>query len=472
MPPDEFRIPGPFHFSDRCFQAMNKTLLSSLLQVTTAHILDYLNRLKSRPVFPSQDQIKALDGLDFDLPMGTTDPTKVINLLHQLGSPGTVASAGGRYFGFVIGSTLPTALAAHCLAGAWDQCAGLHVLSPVGEKLELVSGRWLKELLRLPMGSGVGFVTGATMGNFTGLATARHALLKQAGWNVEAQGLFGAPEIKVIVGEQVHVSVLKSLSLLGLGSERVLRLPVDDQGRIKVDTFEFEDGPTIVCLQAGNVDTGSVDPLNQIIPIAKEKGAWVHIDGSFGLWAAASSKYKHLIEGAELADSWSVDLHKWLNVPYDSGVVICRYPELLKAAMSVNAAYLPAGTPGPYQFTPGLSRRARGVEAYAALYSLGKSGVAQLIEECCRHADTMSKMLQEAGYEILNDVVLNQVLVDFGERTDEIIQAIQEDGTCWASGTKWQGKSAMRISVSSWATTKEDVQVSLKAMIRVAKQFS
>ena len=467
-----FEFRGLFILVTDVFRQMNKSRLSNLFQITTAHILDYLDRLKSRPVFPSQDQIEALDGLDFDLPAETTDPTKVINLLHQLGSPGTVASAGGRYFGFVIGGTLPTALAAYCLAGAWDQCAGLQVLSPVGEKLELIAGRWIKELLRLPGQSGVGFVTGATMGNFTGLATARHTLLKQAGWNVEAQGLFGAPEIKVVVSEQVHVSVLKALSLLGLGSERVVRLPVDDQGRIKANTFEFEDGPTIVCLQAGNVDTGSVDPLNQIIPIAKKKGAWVHIDGAFGLWAAASSKYKHLIEGAELADSWSVDLHKWLNVPYDSGVVICRYPELMRAAMSVNAAYLPAGTPGPYQFTPGLSRRARGVEAYAALYSLGKSGVSHLIEECCRHANTMSNVLQEAGYEALNNVVLNQVLVDFGERTDEIIKAIQEEGTCWASGTKWQGKSAMRISVSSWATTEEDVQVSLKAIIRIAKQFS
>ncbi len=451
---------------------MNDAALPDLLEATTSNMVDYLNGLKTRPVFPSQDQIAALDGFDFGLPLGTTEPAKVMNLLHILGSPGTVATAGGRYFGFVIGSTLPVALAAHCLAGAWDQCAGLQVLSPVGEKLELVAGNWLKELLRLPGESGVGFVTGATMGNFTGLATARHALLKQAGWNVEAQGLFGAPEIKVIVGEQVHVSVLKALSLLGLGSERVVRLPVDDQGRIRSDMFELDDGPTIVCLQAGNVDTGAVDPLSQIIPIAKEKGAWVHIDGAFGLWAAASSTKRYLVEGAELADSWSVDLHKWLNVPYDSGVVICRYPELLRAAMSVNAAYLPPRTPGPYQFTPGMSRRARGVEAYTALYSLGKSGVAKLIEDCCRHAKRMAVTLQQAGYEILNEVVLNQVIVDFGERTDDIIQAIQEEGTCWASGTKWQGKSAMRISVSSWATTEEDVLVSLEAMIRIAKKYS
>jgi len=435
-------------------------------------MLDYLSGLNERPVFPAQDKISALDQLDFNLPEHPTDAGQVISLLHKLGSPATVATNGGRYFGFVIGGTLPAALAANCLSGAWDQCAGLHVLSPVGEKLEQVAGRWLKELLRLPMESGVGFVTGATMGNFTGLATARHALLKQQGWNVESQGLYGAPEIQVVVGEEVHVSILKALSLLGFGSERVVRLPVDDQGRIRPDTFNFEEKPTIVCLQAGNVDTGAVDPMNQIIPRAKEKGAWVHVDGAFGLWAAASNQYNHLVKGVELADSWSVDLHKWLNVPYDSGVAICRFPELISAAMSVNADYLPVGTPGPYQYTPGLSRKARGVEAYAALHHLGKAGVASLIERSCSHATTIADYLHDCGYEILNDVVLNQVLVDFGNHTDQIIEAIQKEGTCWAGGTKWQGKSAMRISVSSWATTDEDVEKSLEAMIRVARKFT
>ena len=451
---------------------MSTPKVSELLQSTTGHMLDYLSGLNERPVFPAQDKISNLDRLDFNLPEHSTDAGQVINFLHKLGSPATVATAGGRYFGFVIGGTLPAALAANCLSGAWDQCAGLHVLSPVGEKLEQVAGRWLKELLRLPMESGVGFVSGATMGNFTGLATARHALLKQQGWNVESKGLYGAPEIQVVVGEEVHVSILKALSLLGFGSDRVVRLPVDDQGRLRVDTFNFEEKPTIVCLQAGNVDTGAVDPMDQIIPKAKEKGAWVHVDGAFGLWAAASNQYNHLVKGIELADSWSVDLHKWLNVPYDSGIAICRFPELISAAMSVNADYLPVGTPGPYQFTPGLSRKARGVEAYAALHHLGKAGVALLIERSCSHAKTIARVLHNAGYEILNEVVLNQVLVDFGNHTDQIIEAIQKEGTCWAGGTRWQGKNAMRISISSWATTDHDVKKSLEAILSVAKKYT
>ena len=451
---------------------MNTASLKDLLDKTTTHMSDYLSGLSSKPVFPTEEQLAAINSLDCDLPTEANEPTRVIELLHTLGSPGTVSTAGGRYFGFVIGGVLPAALAAHCLSGAWDQCAGLHVLSPIGEKLENISGRWLKELLGLPEESGVGFVTGATMGNFTGLATARHAILKKLDWNVEAQGLYGSPEIQVVVGAQVHVSILKALALLGFGSERVVRLPADDQGRILTSSFNFEERPTIVCLQAGNVDSGAVDPMDEIIPLAKSKGAWVHVDGAFGLWAAASEDYRHLVRGIELADSWSVDLHKWLNVPYDNGVVICRYPELVPAAMSVNADYLPSGTPGPYQYTPGLSRRARGVEAYAALYSLGKSGVASLVESCCLHASTMADALHKSGYEILNDVVLNQVLVSFGAKTDEIIQAIQQDGTCWAAGTKWHGRSAMRISISSWATTNDDIQQSLEAILRIAKSFS
>lgn len=281
------------------------------------------------------------------------------------------------------------------------------------------------------------------------------------------------PEIKVIVGEEVHVSVLKALSLLGFGSERVIRIPADDQGRMQAEAFDLDESPTIVCLQAGNVDSGGVDPMHLIIPKAKSKGAWVHIDGAFGLWAAASPKYAHLVESVSLADSWAVDLHKWLNVPYDSGVVICKNPEHLRASMSVNAAYLPPpGAQGPYQYTPGMSRRARGTEAYAALLSLGKSGVAALIEEGCRHAKRFAEALSEAGYEILNDVVLNQVLVNFGPHTDAIMEHLQQEGTCWVAGTLWQGKKAMRISVSCWATTDEDVTHTLEAMIRTAKRFN
>jgi len=446
--------------------------LDSILQVTVNCMKDYLNGLGEKPVYPTEQQLKALSQFDFSLPSDPLAPEQVVSMLHEIGSGATVASAGGRYFGFVIGGTLPTALAANCLTTAWDQCAGLQVLSPVSEQLELVAGKWLKELLQLPEESAVGFVTGATMGNFTGLATARHAILDQLGWNVEANGLYGAPEIQVVVGEEVHVSILKALSLLGFGSERVVRIPVDDQGRMRVDALNFDEKPTIVCLQAGNVDSGACDNFSELIPLAKKKNAWVHIDGAFGLWAAASKSFEYLTKGAELADSWSVDLHKWLNVPYDSGLVICRYPDKIKAAMSINAAYLPPGTPGPYQLTPGMSRKARGIEAYAALLSLGKSGVSDLVENCCRHARDFADGLNQAGFRILNQVVLNQVLVDFGPRTEEIIEAIQQDRICWVGGTTWQGHKAMRISVSSWATTKEDVQRSLDSMIRVARQFN
>lgn len=445
---------------------------SADIQKTAHHMHEYLNGLKERRVYPAPQSIQDLDQLEFELGFSGTDTDQVMDLLHGVGSPATVATAGGRYFGFVIGGVLPAALQAHCLAGAWDQCAGLKILSPAAEKIESVAGGWLKSLLSLPSTAGTGFVTGATMANFTGLAAARHAILKELGWNVEAKGLYGAPEIRIVVGQEVHVSVLKALSLLGFGSERIVRVPVDTQGRMQVGALEVDNRPTIVCLQAGNVDSGSMDPMEDLIPKAKKKGAWVHIDGAFGLWAAASPQYAHLVQGSELADSWAVDLHKWLNVPYDSGVVVCRDPEHLRASMSVNAAYLPPpGAQGPYQYTPGMSRRARGVEAYAAMYSLGRSGVASLIERSCTHASTFAKVLQSAGYEILNEVVLNQVLVSFGDNTDRVIEAIQKDGTCWAGGTTWQGRRAMRISVSCWATTDEDIQRSLDAIIKIAKKI-
>ena len=447
---------------------MSSIYHADLLNKTLEYVEDYLSKINTRSVFPKPEDLKAMAGLNVDIPEHPVEPQRVIELIHSMGSPATVATNAGRYFGFVIGGSLPVALSANILAAAWDQCAGLYVLSPIAEQLEITAGRWVKELLGLPMNSGVGFVTGATQANLTGLATARHALLKQMGWNVEARGLYSAPEIQVVVGQEVHVSILKALALLGFGSERVKKLPVDNQGRINPAGIDFDQQPTILCLQAGNVDTGSVDPMLELIPKAKEKGAWVHVDGAFGLWAAASPSYRHLVEGVELADSWSVDLHKWLNVPYDSGVVICRYPELMRAAMSVNAAYLPDGTPGPYQYTPGMSRKARGVEAYATLYSLGKSGVSELVERCCRHAKNMADVLEQAGYKVLNDVVLNQVLVDFGAKTDQIIRDIQQEGVCWAAGTDWQGKKAMRISISSWATTDEDIERSLESILRIA----
>lgn len=345
-------------------------------------------------------------------------------------------------------------------------------MSPVAAKLEEIALGWLLELLHLPMTCGGAFVTGATMANFSGLAAARHFVLEKSGWDVEANGLFGAPPITVVVGEEVHPALLKSLGLLGLGRERVLTVPVDSQGRMRADAFPKLDGPAIVCIQAGNVNSGAFDPAAELCDLAHKADAWVHVDGAFGLWAAASSHYAHLAKGFAEADSWATDAHKWLNVPYDCGLAFVRYPQALRAAMSVSAAYLPTGEMRePMHHTPESSRRARGVEVWAALKSLGRSGLAEMIETACLHAMRFAEGLRQAGYEILNDVVLNQVLVSFGdaETTRRVIAGIQADGTCWCGGTVWQGKTAMRISVSSWATTDDDVGHSLEAMLRIAE---
>jgi glutamate/tyrosine decarboxylase-like PLP-dependent enzyme len=396
---------------------------------------------------------------------------QVLAELDALGSAATVASAGPRYFGFVTGGTLPAALAANFLAGAWDQNAVFQVASPTTAFLEEVCRRWLVGLIGLPPDAGAGFVTGATMANFSALAAARHALLERVGWDVEARGLFGAPPITVVVGAEAHVSVLKALSLLGLGRERVVRVAVDGQGRMRPEAIPALTGPAIICLQAGNVNTGAFDPAAEICALARASDAWVHVDGAFGLWAAACPDRAHLSAGIPSAHSWATDAHKWLNVPYDSGLVFVRDPQHLKASMASRAAYLIAGDARePSHFTPELSRRARGVEAWAALRSLGRSGLADLIERNCRYARRFADGLTAAGYDVLNEVVLNQVLVSFGdtERTRRVVAGVQADGTCWCGGTDWQGRAAMRISVSSWATTEEDVERSLRAIVRLA----
>ncbi len=432
---------------------------------------NYLDFLPTRSVGPAPDAITALAQFDRTLPAHPRNADEILQELDELGSPGTSASAGGRYFGFVIGATLPAALAANILATAWDQNAGLVVISPTTAKLENVALRWLLDALHLPPASGAGFVTGATMANFTCLAAARHALLKGAGWNVEEQGLFGAPPLTVVVGDEVHITLLKALSLLGLGRARVTRVPTDGQGRMRAEMLPPLDDRTILCLQAGNVNTGAFDPMAPLIARARAAKAWVHVDGAFGLWAAAAPTRAALVAGVADADSWALDAHKWLNVPYDSGVAICRDVQALRGATAVSAAYLVQGAERePAEYTPELSRRARGVDVWAAMSSLGRSGIAEMIERSCAQASRFSTGLRAAGFEILNDVVLNQVLVSFGddETTRRVIAAVQVDGTCWCGGTVWHGRTAMRISVSSWATTNADVELSLAAMIRVA----
>jgi glutamate/tyrosine decarboxylase-like PLP-dependent enzyme len=435
----------------------------------------YIEDISTRRVSPSSEALKRLELLDVPLQDEPMDPAAVLAELDEIGSPATVATTGGRYFGFVVGGSLPAATAANMLAGAWDQNAAYDVLSPVASALEKVCMKWLLSILGLPPNAGVGFATGATMANFIGLAAARHALLAREGWDVESQGLFGAPPITVIVGEEVHVSVLKVLGLLGLGRDRVVRVPVDDQGRMRADALPSISGPTIICIQAGNVNTGAFDPAEAICPIVREAGAWVHVDGAFGLWALASPQRAPLARSFALADSWAIDGHKWLNVPQDSGIAFVREPEHLRAAMTAKAAYLIVGEGRePSHYVPESSRRARGMEIWAALRSLGRTGLADLIERTCSYASQFADGLQAAGHEILNEVVLNQVLVSFGnpELTRRVIARLQEEGTCWCGGTDWQGHVAMRISVSSWATTEEDVQRSLDVIIRIASEES
>ena len=369
--------------------------------------------------------------------------------------------AFARFFGFVLGGSLPVALAANWLAGAWDQNTGLFTPTPATSQLEQVALNWLLDLFKLPPDCGGAFVTGATMANFSALAAARHGLLKRAGWNVEADGLFGAPPITVIVGEEAHPTLFKSLGLLGLGRNRVVRVPVDSQGRIRAARIPSLSGPTIVCTQAGNVNTGACDPFSEICEPAHAAGAWVHVDGAFGLWATTAPSTASLAIGLNDADSWATDFHKWLNVPYDSGIALVRDADALRGAMAITADYLPTSEfRNPSDFTPELSRRARGVEVWAALHSLGRRGIAELVERNCRQARRFAEGLEAAGFKVLNDVVLNQVLVAFGdaETTNRVVSEIQTEGTCWCGGTVWQGQTAMRISVSSWATTDADVE--------------
>ncbi|HEV2232444.1 MAG TPA: pyridoxal-dependent decarboxylase [Terriglobia bacterium] len=446
--------------------------MRELLKTAAERASRYLETLNDRSLAPTNEAIERLKNFDVPMPEQPTDPARVLEMLDELGSPATVASVGRRYFGFVVGGVLPAALAANWLAGAWDQCAGLYTLSPVAAHLEEVALKWLLDVFGLPAEAGGGFVTGATMANFTCLAAARHAVLEKSGWDAEAQGLFGAPPITVIVGEQVHVSLLKALSLLGFGRDRVVRVPADSEGRMRLNLFPQISGPTMVCIQAGEVNTGAFDPALEICARARQGAAWVHVDGAFGLWAAASPARAHLAAGLRDADSWATDAHKWLNVPYDSGIAMVRDPRHLTAAMSTSAAYLVhVNKREPNLHVPEMSRRARAVEIWAALMSLGRSGLANLVERNCRSAARFAEGLSAAGWSVLNDVVLNQVLVSFhdDDATRRVIGALQADGTCWCGGTVWRGRAAMRISVSSWATTEEDVERSLAAMLRIAK---
>ncbi len=452
------------------------TDMKQLLTATTERSLAYLNSLDDRSVAPKPAAVERLSAFDVPLQNESIAATEVLRELDEFGTPATMAMAGPRFFGFVIGGSLPAALAANWLAGAWDQNTGLFISTPGTSKLEQVALKWLLDVLDLPRECAGAFVTGTTVAHITSLAAARHAVLKKVGWNVEADGLFGAPPITVITSAEAHPTLYKALGVVGLGRSRVVKVPTDAQGRMRADAFPKISGPTIVCLQAGNVNTGAFDPIAELGPRSREAGAWVHIDGAFGLWARTAPSRAHLAEGMEHADSWATDGHKWLNVPYDSGIAFVRDGDALRQAMAVTAEYLPTETKqrNPSDFTPELSRRARGVDVWAAMRSLGRSGITEMVERHCRQARRFAEGLKQQGFEIFNEVVLNQVLVSFGtpERTKRMIAAIQADGTMWAGETVWQGKTAMRISVIGWNTTDADVEKCLDAIQRIASTLS
>jgi glutamate/tyrosine decarboxylase-like PLP-dependent enzyme len=447
-----------------------------LLGDVAAYAGDYLENLDERRIQPSVLVEEVRDALDGPLPDGPSDPREVIERLIEAAEPGVVAIGSGRYFGFVIGGELPAALAADWLTALWDQNAGLYVAGPSASVAEEVAMRWLVELLGLPDGVSAAFVTGAQMAHVTALAAARHHVLEQAGCDVERDGLQGAPRIRVVAGEDRHVTVDRALRLLGIGASQVVPVASDDRGRMRVDALHDAlaagEGPTIVCAQAGEVNTGAFDPFPEIADAAAEAEAWLHVDGAFGLWAGASPSLRSLVNGVERAHSWATDAHKWLNVPYDSGLVFCSRPASHRAAMQVQASYLVQAAPGAERdqmdWTPEFSRRARGFAVYAALASLGRSGVAELVDGCCANARRFAEALAaEPDVEVLNDVVLNQVLVRFGDDdalTREVVRRTQEDGTCFMSGTTWRGVAAMRISVSNWRTTADDVDRSVGAI--------
>ncbi|SON54178.1 L-2,4-diaminobutyrate decarboxylase [Hartmannibacter diazotrophicus] len=445
-----------------------------LLAEAAQRAADYLEALPDRHVGPLPGAVeKLVSALDMPLPDQGSGDADVLGFIDGYGSPSTVASAGGRYFGFVTGGTLPAALAANYLASAWDQNSFGWTSSPAVAAFEVAALRWVKEALGLPMAAEGALVTGATMAHFTCLTAARNRVLRQAGWDVDADGLFGAPAITVIVGEEAHASLLKVLSMLGLGRSRVVRLPCNDQGRILPRDLPQIKGPTIVCLQAGNVNSGGFDPAELLIEWAHAGGAWVHADGAFGIWALASPALAGLAKGYTAADSWALDGHKWLNVPYDSGIALVADASALSDAMSISGAYLMSGgRREAMNLTPESSRRARAVDIWAALKSLGRQGLAELVERNCRQARDLADGLRAAGVEVLNDVVLNQVVVSFGSeaRTKEVIEAVQAGGECWCGATVWKGRAAMRVSVSSWATTDEDIARSVAAIVKAVRE--
>jgi glutamate/tyrosine decarboxylase-like PLP-dependent enzyme len=463
---------------------MSLDLYERVLEVADKRARRYLARVADRPVAEQASVGELGKSLDRKLPEEGEDPAKVLEELADAAEPGLIALGSPRYFGFVIGGTLPAALGADWLAGAWDQIASLYVCGPSASVAEEVSGRWVLELLGLPSGSGFGLTTGGTMANFSGIAAGRHAVLERAGWDVEAKGLNGAPEVRVLVGEHAHATIFVALRLLGLGDANAIRVKADDAGRIDPDALAAEldrgNGPAIVCAQAGEVNTGCFDPFPALTEICRGHDAWLHVDGAVGLWAAASREFDSQTEGLDRADSWSTDAHKWLNVPYDCGFIAVADPDHLRGAMGISAPYLTAAPDArdSYQYVPESSRRARGFPLYAALRSLGREGVADLVERTSALARLMASELEgDPALEVLNEVVINQALVgivgdESGELTADAVERIQQDGTCWLAATRWRGRPAIRISVCNWRTSEDDIRRSAAAIRQAVLEAS
>ena len=449
-------------------QLRTQALDWQLYEQAKNYALDYMQTVLDRPVFPEAATIKKLAEFREKLPDQPSDPYRVLEKLHQFGSPATVAQTGGRYFGFVNGGIVPTALAAKWLADVWDQNAALYVISPIVSVLEEVCEEWLVDLLGLPQKTAAGFVSGTSTASLCGLVAGRDYLLRKNGWDVSSRGLFGAPEIRVVLGAGAHSTVYKALSILGLGKDRLIQVPTDEQGRMRADLLPELDSNTLLILQAGNVNSGAFDPFVEICSKARAADAWVHIDGAFGLWAATSPRLKHLTAGIELADSWSVDAHKTLNAPYDSGLILCRHRDALTQALHMTGSYIVySENRDGMLYSADMSRRARAVELWATLMALGRSGVAGLIEDLQQKAAFFADSLRQAGFSVLNEVCFNQVLVSSGDpqQTKELLKLIQASGECWCGGASWHGDDVIRISVCSYRTTRQDIDRSVQAFV-------
>ena len=447
-------------------QLVDKALFKQAQQ----NAFQYLDEIEKRDVYPSEESIESILQLKTNLQEDQTDPAEVLKQLHEIVVKGTVTHTGGKYFGFIIGGATPISLATKWLSDVWDQCGGLYVSSPINAELEVICEAWLKEVLGLPSETVAGFVSGGSMANFSAICAARYHLLKRQGWDVNLKGLNGAPKIRMITHDQIHASIKKNLVLLGLGAEQIEYVPSDKEGRMITSALPELDENCMVFLQAGNANSGSFDDFYQVCSIANRSGAWVHIDGAFGLWAAASSSLRHLTKGVEMADSWAVDAHKTLNVPYDSGIVLCKHPGAMSNALQATGEYIIYSDDrrDPMLYTPEMSKRSRAIELWATMKYLGKSGIDEMITTFHHRAVQLAEGLQHAGFEIVNDVVYNQVLVRFvdDKETQQLLLALQKSGEIWLGGSTWHGQSVIRVSVSSWRTSEKDIQETIELFIR------